>query len=123
MRSYLNVWLTRELLQTRRLRLVTHLKRTMANRLMLLHDKLILRRRVLVESVFDQLKHLMQIEHTRHRSPTNFAINLLAGLVAYCHQPNKPSIGPLSDSSLPGIPPPIFYEPIRISKRLMSRRP
>lgn len=91
-KGYLSQPLTRALLQTRRLRLVTHLKRNMANRLMLLHDKLILRRRVLVESVFDQLKHLMQIEHTRHRSPTNFAVNLLAGLVAYCHQPHKPSI-------------------------------
>ena len=64
----------------------------MANRLLLLHEKLLLRRRAVVESVFDQLKHLLQIEHTRHRSPTNFAVNLLAGLVAYCHQPNTPSI-------------------------------
>lgn len=91
-KGYLSQALTRELLQTRRVRLVTHLKRNMANRLLLLHEKIILRRRVLLETVFDQLKHLMQIEHTRHRSPANFAVNLLAGLVAYCHQPNKPSI-------------------------------
>ena len=91
-RGYLSQPLTRELLQTRRVRLVTHLKRNMANRLLLLHEKVILRRRALVETVFDQLKHLMHIEHTRHRSPTNFAVNLVAGLIAYCHQPNKPSI-------------------------------
>lgn len=91
-KGYLSQPLTRELLQTRRLRLVTHLKRNMANRLLLLHEKVILRRRALVETVFDQLKHLMQIEHTRHRSPTNFAVNLVAGLIAYCHQPTKPSI-------------------------------
>jgi hypothetical protein len=60
--------------------------------LLLLHDKVLLRRRALLETVFDQLKHLLQIEHTRHRSATNFAVNLVAGLIAYCHQPNKPSI-------------------------------
>lgn len=91
-RGYLSQPLTRELLQTRQLRLVTHLKRNMANRLLLLHEKVILRRRALVETVFDQLKHLLHIEHTRHRSPTNFAVNLVAGLIAYCHQPTKPSI-------------------------------
>ena len=91
-KGYLSQPLTRELLHTRQLRLVTHLKRNMPNRLLLLHEKVILRRRALVETVFDQLKHLMQIEHTRHRSPTNFAVNLVAGLIAYCHQPNKPSI-------------------------------
>ena len=84
--------LTRDLLRTRRLRLVTHLKRNMANRLLLLHDKILLRRRALLETVFDQLKHLLQIEHTRHRSPTTFAVNLVAGLIADCHQPTKPSI-------------------------------
>lgn len=91
-KGYLSQPLTRELLQTRQLRLVTHLKRNMTNRLLLLHEKVILRRRALIETVFDQLKHLMQIEHTRHRSPTNFAVNLVAGLIAYCHQPTKPSI-------------------------------
>ena len=64
----------------------------MVNRLLLLHDKVLLRRRAVMEAIFDQLKHLMQIEHTRHRSAHNFAVNLVAGLVAYCHQPNKPSI-------------------------------
>jgi transposase len=91
-KGYLSAPLTRELLQERRIRLVTHLKRNMANRLLLLHEKVILRRRALVETVFDQLKHLLQIEHPRHRSPTNFAVNLVAGLVAYCHQSTKPSI-------------------------------
>jgi hypothetical protein len=91
-KGYLSQPLMRELLQTRGLRLVTHLKRNMANRLLLLHDKLLLRRRSFLETVFDQLKHLVHIEHTRHRSPTNFAVNLVAGLIAYCHQPNKPSI-------------------------------
>ena len=91
-KGYVSQPLTRELFLTRRVRLVTHLRRKMVNRLILLHDKVLLRRRALIETVFDQLKHLLQIQHTRHRSPTNFAVNLVAGLVAYCHQPNKPSI-------------------------------
>lgn len=91
-KGYLSQPLTHALLVTRQVRLITHLKRNMTNRLLLLHDKVLLRRRVLLETVFDQLKHLMQVEHTRHRSATNFAVNLVAGLVAYCHQPNKPSI-------------------------------
>lgn len=91
-KGYLSQPLTRELLQTRQVRLVTHLKRNMVNRLLLLHEKVILRRRALIETVFDQLKHLLQIEHTRHRSPTNFAVNLVAGLIAYCQQPTKPSL-------------------------------
>jgi transposase len=91
-KGYLSQPLTQQLLHTRRLRLVTHVKRNMTNRLLLLHEKVMLRRRALLETVFDQLKHLIQIEHTRHRSAHNFAVNLVAGLVAYCHQPNKPSI-------------------------------
>ena len=91
-KGYLSQPLTHTLFQTRRGSLVTHLRRKMINRLLLLHNKVLLRRRALIETVFDQLKHLLQVEHARHRSPTNFAVNLVAGLVAYCHQPKKPSI-------------------------------
>lgn len=52
----------------------------------------LLRKRSVVETVFDKLKNLCQIEHTRHRSLSNFAVNLLAGIVAYCLQPVKPRI-------------------------------
>jgi Transposase DDE domain len=64
----------------------------MKNRLMRLEDKLWLRKRGLIETVNDQLKNIAQIEHTRQRSPTNFLVNLLSGLIAYCHQPKKPSV-------------------------------
>jgi hypothetical protein len=90
--GYLSQPLMRELFRTWKIRLVTHVKRNMANRLLPLQHKLLLRRRAIMETVFDQLKHLMQVEHTRYRGATNFAVNLVAGLVAYCHQPNKPSI-------------------------------
>ncbi|HEU0027281.1 MAG TPA: transposase, partial [Ktedonobacterales bacterium] len=55
-------------------------------------DKLLLRKRAIIESVNDQLKNICQIEHTRHRSPFNFVVHLLAALIAYCHQPKKPPL-------------------------------
>lgn len=52
------------------------------------------RHRGLIETVFDMLKYLCDIEHSRHRSPQNFLANLIAGLIAYSFIDNKPSIGP-----------------------------
>jgi hypothetical protein len=63
--------------------LVTKLKRKMKNRLMPLLDKIMLRKRAIIESVVDQLKNISQIEHSRHRSVANCLVNLVAGLIAY----------------------------------------
>jgi Transposase DDE domain len=60
----------------------------MNNHLMHLSDKLLLRKRVII----DQLKNISQIEHSRHRSPTNFVVHLIAGLLAYSHQDKKPGL-------------------------------
>lgn len=76
----------------RGLQLITKLKSNMQNRLMPLVDKIFLRKRAIIESVNDQLKNISQIEHSRHRSPANFLVNLVSGLIAYCHQPKKPSL-------------------------------
>jgi hypothetical protein len=57
-----------------------------------LSDRLLLRKRALIETIIDQLKNISQIEHSRHRSPYTFLAHLLAGLIAYCHQPKKPSL-------------------------------
>jgi hypothetical protein len=64
----------------------------MKNKLLPLWDKLMLRKRNLIETINDQLKNSNQIEHTRHRSPNNFLANLLAGLVSYQLQPKKPCL-------------------------------
>ncbi len=72
--------------------LVTKLKRKMKNRLMPLLDKIMLRKRAIVESVMDQLKNISQIEHSRHRSVANCFVNLVAGLVAYTFREKKPSL-------------------------------
>ena len=81
-----------QLMETFRIQLITKLKSNMKNRLMNLIDKILLRKRAIVETVIDQLKNISQIEHTRHRSPVNFVVNVIAGLIAYCLQPKKPSL-------------------------------
>lgn len=83
--------------------LITGIRKNMKNRLMPLQDKLLLRKRSIIETINDQLKNISQIEHTRHRSFYNFMVNLLAGLVAYCHQSKKPSLNldPLRSAPLP----------------------
>lgn len=72
--------------------LVTRIKKNMKNSLMNLYDKLILRKRAIIETVNDELKNVCHIEHTRHRSIENFAVNLFAGLIAYNLLPKKPEM-------------------------------
>ena len=72
--------------------LVTRLKRSMKNRLISMFDKIMLRKRAVIEAVVDQLKNISQIEHSRHRSVANCFVNLLGGLVAYTWREKKPSL-------------------------------
>jgi transposase len=74
------------------LQLITKLKRNMKSRLLPVIDKLLLRKRALIECVNDQLKNISQIEHTRHRSAANGIVNILAAVVAYTFQPKKPAL-------------------------------
>ena len=90
-KGYISQTLTADLLQ-QGLRLVTGLRKNMREKLLPLWDKLMLRKRSLIETVIDQLKNISQIQHTRHRSPANYLVNILAGLIAYTHQPKKPSL-------------------------------
>ena len=72
--------------------LITKIKKNMKNSLMDIRDKIILRKRAIIETINDQLKNICQIEHTRHRSFENFIGNLVAGLIAYNFFPKKPSL-------------------------------
>ena len=65
------------------LHLITGIRRNMKNYLMPILDKLLLRKRFIVETLFDKLKSEMGLEHTRHRSPTNAFVHILSCLVAY----------------------------------------
>ncbi len=62
-------------------------------------DKILLRKRSIIETINDQWKNISQIQHSRHRGPCNFLINLLSGLIAYCHQKKELSLR-LSKTSL-----------------------
>ncbi len=81
-----------ETLWQHQLHLITGIRAKMKNRLMLMTDKLLLRKRYIIETINDQLKNQSQIEHSRHRSPVNFVVNVVAGLIAYMWQPKKPAI-------------------------------
>jgi hypothetical protein len=92
-RGYISQPLFEQLLESFNVQLITRIKKSMKNRLMPMIDIILLRKRAIIESVIDQLKNISQIEHTRHRSPINAFINIVAGLIAYCHQPKKFSLG------------------------------
>lgn len=74
------------------LEIITRLKRNMKNKLMSLVDKILLRKRGIIECVNNKLKSGCQIEHHRHRSRWNFLVNLISGIVAYAYDPCKPCI-------------------------------
>src|SRR5262249_40244895 len=71
---------------------LTPIRRHMNNHLVTLSDQWLLRKRSSIETVNDHLKTISQIEHSRHRSPTNLLVHGICGLIAYCHQPKKPPL-------------------------------
>lgn len=72
------------------LKLITGIKRNMKNILMALNEKVLLRKRSLVETVFDYLKNKLMLEHSRHRSFVNFLIHIVSTLIVYQIKPTKP---------------------------------
>jgi len=79
--------------------LITSIRNNMKNSLMAMSDKIMLRKRSVIETVNDELKNICQVEHSRHRSFANFISNLIAGLIAYSFLPKKPSIHYQTSSS------------------------
>ena len=85
--------------------IVTGLRSNMKNKLMPIYDKIMLRKRSVIESLNDMLKNVAQLVHTRHRSVHNFIMNLLAAIGAYCFFAIKPGVNfdfnlPKSDGQL-----------------------
>lgn len=74
------------------IQLITKLKSNMKGAMMSVSDKLLLRKRAIIETVNDELKNIAQIEHSRHRSFENFVVNMLGAIAAYCFFPKKPCI-------------------------------
>ncbi len=55
-------------------------------------DKILLRKRALIETVNDELKNMCSIQHTRHRSIQGFFNNAISALIAYQTFDKKPCI-------------------------------
>ena len=91
-KGYLSQKLMEELLKKDVELITKQRKNTKNHKLLQFSDRLLLRKRAIIESVNDFLKNICQIEHSRHRSGCNFITNLVSGLVAYSFLPKKPSI-------------------------------
>ena len=90
-KGYISKALYDELFETG-VELITTVKKNMKARLISAFDKAMLAKRFIIETINDQLKNISQIEHSRHRSLHGFMLNLMGGLIAYCHKPQKPSL-------------------------------
>lgn len=71
------------------IQLVTGLRVNMKNKLMPFYDRMMLRKRYMIETINDLMKNTAQIVHSCHRSVTNFVMNLVSVLGAYCFFENK----------------------------------
>ncbi len=74
------------------LQLITKIRKNMKNKLMDFYDKLLLKKRGIIESVNNVLKNTCMLEHSRHRSISNFFVNIFSSLSAYTFLSRKPSI-------------------------------
>ena len=74
------------------IQLITKLKSNMKGAIMSISDRLLLRKRAIIETVNDELKNIAQVEYSRHRCFDNFIVNLLGAIAAYCLFPKKPCI-------------------------------
>ena len=90
-KGFINQKAVEELL-SKVLHLVTGIMRNMKNKLMLIEQKIVQKKRGVIESLYDILKTICDIEHTRHRSPINALVNLYAGLCNYTFLYRLPSI-------------------------------
>jgi len=74
------------------IQLITAVRRNMKQKALSNEEKLLLRKRAVIETVNDELKNICQVEHTRHRSVAGFILNIMSAIAAYSFFPKKPSI-------------------------------
>jgi len=90
-KGFINQSAFEQLLQ-KGLQVVTGIRTNMKNKLMNFNQKLLLKKRGMIESINDILKTVCDIEHTRHRSPINALLNIFAGICAYTFLERLPNI-------------------------------
>lgn len=66
------------------IQLITKLESNMKGAFVSASSRVLLRKRAIIETVNDELKNIVQIEHSRHRTFHYFVVNLLSGIAAYC---------------------------------------
>ena len=98
-RGYISKKLT-EALDLENITLITTLKKKMKPRFLEMIDKILLRKRSIIETINDQLKNICQLEHSRHRSLPNYMIDIVGSLVAYSYKSKKPSLNIRRDDLL-----------------------
>lgn len=76
------------------IQLITQIRRNMKSKALSNEEKVLLRKRSVIETVNDELKNICQVEHTRHRSISGFLLNIMGAIAAYSFFPKKPSITP-----------------------------
>ena len=81
-----------ETLKTHSVCLITKKRKNMKLEVLSDFDALLLKKRMVIESVIDQLKNQCQLQHTRHRSLANFQVNVVSALIAYTLREKKPSV-------------------------------
>jgi len=74
------------------IQLITKLRKNMKGHIMSLNDRILLRKRALIETINDELKNMCQIGHSRHRSVNGFLFNVMSALAAYSFFAKKPSL-------------------------------
>lgn len=89
-KGYISAKLT-QILFVDRVQLITGIRNKMKNCLLELKDKILIRKRSIIETINDELKNICKVEHSRHRSFENFISNLISGLIAYSFFPKKTS--------------------------------
>ena len=82
----------REELREQGVNLVYKVRKNMEPLDLSVSDEVLLKKRMLIESVIRELKTQMQLEHSRHRSFENFQVNVFSALIAYQLLENKPSL-------------------------------
>ncbi len=99
-RGYISKKLT-QLLFGHKVKLITTLKKDMKKQLIDSFDKLLLRKRSIIETINDQLKNICDLGHSRHRSLNNYMTSIIASLVAYSCQEKTPTLDLRNANSLP----------------------
>lgn len=89
-------YISKELFQnlfSQGIHLVTKLKKNMKTKsLTPMFDAYMMRKRAIVETIFDQLKNICQVEHSRHRSIANYFNTIFSALIAYNFMDKKTSL-------------------------------